>query len=61
MMYSCPYCKTPTEGVDGKWGIHFEMCQGCYDYIGSEAAQQEGATMQNRIEMERKQATNRGE
>ncbi len=30
-----------------------EMCQECWDYIGSLAANQPGATMQNRILMQR--------
>lgn len=53
-MYSCPYCRTPTDGALMKDNVHrYKMCQGCLDYIGSPAAQQEGATMQNRIKMER--------
>ncbi len=55
--YACPYCGTPTTGriigMKGKKLIR-TMCQGCENYIGSPAAQQEGATMQNRIEMEQK-------
>ena len=54
-MYLCPHCGTPTTGtvigMVGKKEIK-EMCQACEDYIGSPAAQQEGATMDNRIEME---------
>ena len=56
-LYNCQHCGTPTKGkVIGKVGTKDikEMCQGCKDYIGSMAAQQEGATMNNRIEMERK-------
>jgi len=30
-----------------------DMCQSCWDWIGSPAAAQMGATMKNRIEMER--------
>ena len=33
---------------------HLEMCQACWDYIGSEAANLPGATMKNRLKMERK-------
>ena len=54
-LYPCPYCGTPTTGqiigMKNKKLIR-TMCQGCKDYIGSPAAHQEGATMQNRIEME---------
>lgn len=53
-MYVCPHCGTPTEGkVIGMMGkkVTREMCQECRDYIGSPAAQQEGATMKNRREM----------
>lgn len=57
MKVACPYCGTPTErniiGAVGK-KLAQQMCEGCEKYIGSPAAQQEGATMQNRIEMERK-------
>lgn len=53
--YACPYCGTPTTGqiigMKGKKLIR-TMCQGCENYIGSPAAQQEEATMQNRIKME---------
>lgn len=55
-MYACPYCGTPTEGqVIGMQGKKLlrTMCAGCEAYIGSPAAQQEGAMMQNRIHMER--------
>lgn len=54
-MYVCPHCGIPTNGkVIGMIGkkVIREMCQGCKDYIGSPAAQQEGATMKNRIKME---------
>lgn len=63
-MYPCPYCGTPTEGrVIGMVGkkVAKEMCQGCKDYIGSPAAQQKGATMQNRIEMERQYSRLKGQ
>ena len=56
-MYACPHCGTPTNGsIIGKVGnkVIWQMCQGCEDFIGSPAAQQDGATMANRIEMERK-------
>lgn len=56
-MYACPYCGVPTTGrIIGKKGkkMLYTMCKSCEDYIGSPAAQQEGATMQNRIEMEKK-------
>ncbi len=55
-MYLCPHCGTPTRGrIIGMVGkkVVREMCQGCKDYIGSPAAQQEGATMNNRFEMQR--------
>lgn len=56
-MYTCPYCGVPTTGriigMIGKMNI-YTMCKSCDAYIGSPAAQQEGATMQNRIEMEKK-------
>ena len=56
-LYPCPHCGIPmtgkTIGLIGKKPVR-EMCQACEDYIGSPAAQQEGATMNNRIEMERK-------
>lgn len=55
-LYNCQHCGTPTRGkvigMVGKKSVR-EMCPGCRDYIGSPAAQQEGATMNNRIEMER--------
>lgn len=54
----CNHCGTPTKGAfycrDMDRDIRLEMCQACWDYIGSNAARQEGATMNNRIEMERK-------
>ena len=56
-LYLCPHCGTPTKGkVIGMVGkkVVKEMCKGCEDYIGSPAAQQEGASMENRFEMERK-------
>ena len=59
-LYPCPHCGTPTKGkVIGMIGkkVIKEMCQGCEDYIGSPTAQQEGATMNNRFEMERKYKT----
>ena len=57
MSYCCPHCGTPTDGraigaMNGKTVM--QMCQGCEDYIGSEAASLPGATMKNRIKMERK-------
>jgi len=55
-LYACPHCGVPTTGrVIGMVGnkVIREMCQACENYIGSPAAQQEGATMQNRIKMER--------
>ncbi len=63
-MYACPHCGTPTNGkvigMVGKKEIK-EMCQGCEDYIGSDAARQEGATMQNRFKMKRQLALKEGE
>lgn len=53
-MHICHHCGTPTEGALMKEGHRIKMCQGCWDYIGSPAANQEGATMKNRIQMERK-------
>ena len=56
-LYPCPHCGTPTKGrVIGMVGkkVTKEMCKDCEKYIGSPAAQQEGATMNNRFEMERK-------
>ena len=54
--YCCPHCGAPTTGRQigfvGKKPV-MTMCQACEDYIGSPAAHQEGATMKNRIEMER--------
>lgn len=59
-LYPCPHCGTPTKGriigLNGPKPIK-TMCKGCEDYIGSPAAQQEGATMNNRLEMERKLKT----
>lgn len=56
-LYCCPHCGTPTTGrvigLMGKKPVK-TMCKECEEYIGSPAAQQEGATMNNRIEMERK-------
>lgn len=56
-LYACPHCGTPTKGkvigLVGKKEVR-TMCKGCEDYIGSPAAQQEGATMNNRLVMERK-------
>ena len=54
ILHNCPHCGIPTMGVGHPEGPYFEMCQDCYNYIGSPAAQQEGATMNNRIEMERR-------
>lgn len=55
-LYPCPHCGTPTTGkvigLIGKKPVR-TMCQECEDYIGSPAAQQEGATMDNRIEMQK--------
>lgn len=56
-LYNCSHCGTPTKGkVIGMIGkkVIREMCRGCEEYIGSPAAQQQGATMGNRIEMERR-------
>lgn len=56
MMYPCPHCGIPTTGrVIGMIGkkVIRQMCQACEDYIGSPAAQQNGATMKNRIAMEK--------
>ena len=56
-LYPCHHCGTPTKGkvigMVGKKEVR-EMCKGCEDYIGSPAAQQEGATMKNRFEMEQR-------
>lgn len=53
--YCCPHCGTPmtgrTIGMMRKKKIR-KMCQACEDYIGSPAAQQDGATMNNRRAME---------
>ena len=56
-MHICHHCGKPTDGVlvmmPGETiATRIKMCQECWDYIGSSAAQQEGATMKNRIEME---------
>ena len=55
-MHICPHCGKPTIGAfyieDLGKVIRLKMCQECWDYIGSPAAQQEGATMNNRIQME---------
>lgn len=54
--YPCPHCGVPTTGrVIGMIGkkIIREMCQACEDYIGSPAAQQPDAMMNNRIEMQK--------
>jgi len=57
-LHICHHCGTPTIGAFYVRGcgkdIRLKMCQACWDYIGSPTAQQEGATMKNRIEMERK-------
>jgi hypothetical protein len=60
-LHLCPHCGTPTKGVHAKYGIHFEMCRDCYDYIGSPAAQLPGATMKNRREMQAKLTANKGQ
>lgn len=56
-LYPCRHCGTPTKGkvvgMIGKTDVR-EMCKACENYIGSPAAQQEGATMNSRIKMERK-------
>ena len=55
MYYPCPHCGVPTTGrVIGKIGKKEirQMCKACNAYIGSPAARQKGATMNNRIEME---------
>ncbi len=59
-VHICHHCGKPTEGalvlMPGETKpTRMEMCQACWDYVGSPAAQQEGATMKNRIAMERKQ------
>lgn len=55
--YCCPHCGKPTIGriigIQGKKKI-YEMCRACRKYVGSPAASQKGATMKNRIEMERR-------
>lgn len=55
-MHICHHCGKPTIGAfyikDSGKVIRLKMCQECWDYIGSSAAQQEGATMKNRIQME---------
>jgi len=57
-MHCCHHCGIPTDGgqvlMPGEVvPTRLKMCQECWDYIGSPAAQQEGATMKNRIKMER--------
>ena len=56
VLHICHHCGTPTIGAfytkDLGKTIRIKMCQDCWDYIGSPASQQEGATMKNRIEME---------
>jgi len=51
-MHICNHYGTPTIGAfyckDLGKTIRLQMCQECRDYIGSPAAQQEGATMMNR-------------
>ena len=62
-LYPCPHCGVPTTGsVIGMIGkkVVKSMCQACEDYIGSPAAQQEGATMDNRIRMEKQCAAFKG-
>lgn len=59
LFHACHHCGTPTTGalvlMPGETEpTRMEMCQKCWDYIGSPAAGQEGATMKNRIKMERK-------
>ena len=54
-LHICPHCGMPTKGkVIGMIGkkVVRKMCQACKDYIGSPAAQQEGAAMKNRRAME---------
>ncbi len=57
--YCCPHCGKPTTGkvigMKGKKLIK-TMCKECEDYIGSPAANLPGATMHNRIEMQKKYA-----
>jgi len=63
-LHNCPHCGKPTIGAfyikdthyfyDEEKIVRLEMCRECWDYIGSPAAQQEGATMKNRIEMEKR-------
>lgn len=57
-LHICNHCEKPTVGalvlMPGEIKpTRMKMCQECWDYIGSPAAQQEGATMKNRVEMER--------
>lgn len=57
MSYCCPKCGTPTDGAEVLMPgetvpTKIEMCQMCWDYIGSPAANLPGATMKNRIQME---------
>lgn len=53
-LHLCPHCDTPTHGTPEKYGLHFNMCPECYNYIGSPAAQLLGANMKNRREMQKK-------
>lgn len=53
-LHVCQHCGVPTKGTPAKYGIHFDMCPDCLAYIGSEAAQLPGATMNNRREMQAK-------
>ena len=57
-LHICHHCATPTLGalvvMPGETKpTRLDMCQSCWDWIGSPAAAQMGATMKNRIEMER--------
>ena len=57
-LHLCHHCGCPTEGASvlmpGETEpMRLEMCQACWDYIGSPAANLPGATMKNRIAMER--------
>ncbi len=58
-MHICHHCGKPTNGANvlmpGQTVVtNIKMCQECWDYIGSKAAALPGATMKNRIEMEKK-------